>query len=1184
MGCCSSKPAASESRELEDHTHKRGMHVEIGDAPSNPQAHDTQEDKDDISQMIHKKLHDAKETHKLDLSKANLKQLPPKVLRDTHLEKLYLSNNSIAHLPSLARLSKLQVLQVIGNHLGAVPDDLGVLTNLLELNLSLNRVVALPELGGLIKLRELCLSSNRLTSVPASIFQLPALMSLNLAYNYIVALPPNIDLPLLEELLLAGNNLVTLPPSISTLKSLKDLDVHFNRLTSLPDTLPSLKSLRTINLTRNCLEQLPPHFGDLPSLSEAMLGSNYLKSLPPTFTNLHTLKRLVLSKNKLTALPESLSALTALNLLFADDNQLTELPQALSRMTQLNIIHLATNPIHPASLPLEVLPGCSTINLARCWLSVLPPLSLNPQRITKLDLTSNNLVSLPDLGGLVRLLELHVPDNMLASLPESITQLTSLTVLNLFGNTLTSIPIGVSALQNLKKLLLSYNCLVSLPDSLSCLSNLQELSLSSNRLIAPAADSLASLSFLAALTELRTLSLAAIGLTQIPTSLLQLAELQSLDLSRNKISSLPPALFSDLSLTALDLTANSLTDLPPFVLSNKKLRSVLVSANPLSPGSAAADSPMCRRELANESYIRLVEEDSRVTQDGLGLQLAAVAWIGKRSSMEDVCSIQPNLLHLDGNHLFSVFDGHSGLLAARICADNIRKYVEYELKLLSEPHHVFSKSNPSLLQSADDLRSFTANFQLPLDLLQPFTQGKSKSPSPSPQAVATSAAQNLPAAAAGTGSDSAPASGTFVSGSARRKSAKRAEKETTMAAMLGAVIMLQMTPATLGIEAQRPQQARSPASFERPVTALDSRVRSGSGPTPKVGDAPSPIARPIPPGTLARSTTAAAMEDVASPPRPMLSKRAASDLQGVASTPAHKKRRKHELITAESDDDDAESVSSSLSRPTPFVSPASGGIPSAAGVGDAGPPTVVVQNADTNPLVDIDPLQVLSNAFSNLHELLSFTEGIKDIGTTATVFYFRFKQLNIANVGDSRGVMFRNGTPLRLTFDHKPDVLEEEERIKSRGGFVSEDGRVCQMLAVSRALGDFHLNPFVSPFPHVRTVEIDEGDDFFVLASDGLWDTVSEEQAYELIRRQPSAIAAALVLRDYAAMLGSTDNITIIVGSFHNNFPHASYPGAHPLADKTQTPAVRRSRKAMRGPNRSSSNLARAAKSAESPL
>jgi len=60
---------------------------------------------------------------------------------------------------------------------------------------------------------------------------------------------------------------------------------------------------------------------------------------------------------------------------------------------------------------------------------------------------------------------------------------------------------------------------------------------------------------------------------------------------------------------------------------------------------------------------------------------------------------------------------------------------------------------------------------------------------------------------------------------------------------------------------------------------------------------------------------------------------------------------------------------------------------------------------------------------------------------------------------------------------------------------------VFGMLAMSRAIGDSYLKPFVISDPEVRVVERKDGEDeFLILASDGLWDVVSNEVACKVVR------------------------------------------------------------------------------------
>lgn len=75
-------------------------------------------------------------------------------------------------------------------------------------------------------------------------------------------------------------------------------------------------------------------------------------------------------------------------------------------------------------------------------------------------------------------------------------------------------------------------------------------------------------------------------------------------------------------------------------------------------------------------------------------------------------------------------------------------------------------------------------------------------------------------------------------------------------------------------------------------------------------------------------------------------------------------------------------------------------------------------------------------------------------GCTAVVALLAGNELYVANAGDSRCVVCRNGTAMDMSLDHKPEDTEELERIQKAGGRVTMDGRVNGGLNLSRAIGD----------------------------------------------------------------------------------------------------------------------------------
>lgn len=159
----------------------------------------------------------------------------------------------------------------------------------------------------------------------------------------------------------------------------------------------------------------------------------------------------------------------------------------------------------------------------------------------------------------------------------------------------------------------------------------------------------------------------------------------------------------------------------------------------------------------------------------------------------------------------------------------------------------------------------------------------------------------------------------------------------------------------------------------------------------------------------------------------------------------------------------------------------------------------------------------------------------RDDGSTASTAVLIGNHLYVANVGDSRAVISKAGKAIPLSEDHKPNRSDERKRIESAGGVVMWAGtwRVGGMLAMSRAFGDRILKQFVVAEPEIQDQVIDNEFECLVLASDGLWDVVSNEDAVSLARTEEEPEAAARKLTETAYTLGSTDNITCIVVRFN---------------------------------------------------
>ncbi|WCJ42561.1 Protein phosphatase 2C family protein [Euphorbia peplus] len=166
------------------------------------------------------------------------------------------------------------------------------------------------------------------------------------------------------------------------------------------------------------------------------------------------------------------------------------------------------------------------------------------------------------------------------------------------------------------------------------------------------------------------------------------------------------------------------------------------------------------------------------------------------------------------------------------------------------------------------------------------------------------------------------------------------------------------------------------------------------------------------------------------------------------------------------------------------------------------------------------------------------------VGSTAVVAVLSGCQIIISNCGDSRAILCRGTRTIPLTVDQKPDRQDELLRIEGSGGRVINwnGARVFGVLAMSRAIGDRYLRPWIIPVPEISFMARSDEDECLILASDGLWDVMTNEEVGDLARRLlkrsrrtmaigevSPAQAVADNLTEIAYARNSSDNISIIV-------------------------------------------------------
>lgn len=168
---------------------------------------------------------------------------------------------------------------------------------------------------------------------------------------------------------------------------------------------------------------------------------------------------------------------------------------------------------------------------------------------------------------------------------------------------------------------------------------------------------------------------------------------------------------------------------------------------------------------------------------------------------------------------------------------------------------------------------------------------------------------------------------------------------------------------------------------------------------------------------------------------------------------------------------------------------------------------------------------VLKEAFRQTHDdLIKRDFDSQSSGTTACILLINGKKIFLANIGDSRAILcscygYNNWKVSQLTKDHKPNDREERDRIIKSNGKVKrlfneehtkeigpyrvwfEDEMKGPGLAMSRSLGDTSAKEIgVLAEPDTYEYCLNQNDKFIILASDGVWEYITCEEALDIVK------------------------------------------------------------------------------------
>ena len=156
------------------------------------------------------------------------------------------------------------------------------------------------------------------------------------------------------------------------------------------------------------------------------------------------------------------------------------------------------------------------------------------------------------------------------------------------------------------------------------------------------------------------------------------------------------------------------------------------------------------------------------------------------------------------------------------------------------------------------------------------------------------------------------------------------------------------------------------------------------------------------------------------------------------------------------------------------------------------------------------------------------------VGATGNVIFItkedNKKVIYSANIGDTRSILINSSkVPIRLSYDDRASDPSEYNRIISEGGIVFA-GRIYGQLMLSRAFGDWELKEFgVSNIPHVKRIEVGNDECYVVIASDGVWDVVSDDDVAKICSFVQGSKEVCDNVVKMAINKGSMDNISCFV-------------------------------------------------------
>ncbi|KAI0385929.1 adenylate cyclase [Hypomontagnella monticulosa] len=982
-------------------------------------------------------------------------------------------------------------------------EDNGYLCRFLFLSARDNHFTMSPQdlgFGRAAKTSHVDLTGRNLITIPISLYSKTSeIVSLNLSRNLSLDLPRDFVQAChnLRDIKFSNNEARKLPISISRAERLTYLDASNNRLEDLEHAnLGRLEKLLKLSLANNRLNHLPHDFGSFRVLRTLNLSSNFLEKFPAFLCDLESLVDIDVSFNSIACLPDAIGKLRSLEKFVMTNNRLAgSLPRTLSDLVSLRELDIKYNTL----TSIDVL----------CELPKLEILSADHNMISQF------------VGSFERVRHLKLNSNPITKF-EITGPMPTLKLLNLSAAQLASIDGSFNNMVNLERLQLDRNYFVSLPNTIGNLRKLEHFSIAHN------------------------------SVGELPPEIGCLNELRVLDVRGNNIRKLPMDLWWANKLETLNASSNVLENFPkpasrppqlPGEASGSPIPNNKVPPGPLSQTSSSEDLLPDGSRRPSQASSTLLSVGPSPVPSGSDRKSSVVSVYGKGGRKTSVVSRTTTASSINGtmtpsatsrkdsglsNRLTNTFAGSlkNLYLADNQLDDDVFDQITLlvELRILNLSYNELNdmpqrciKNWPQLVElylSGNDLTSLPVDDLEEYSLLQVLHINNNKFTN---LPADISRAKKLAVLDCGNNSlkyniSNVPYDWNWNLNPQLRflnlSGNKRLEIKQTSVGVgsqnreqytdFGRLLNLRV----LGLMDVTLTQPSIPDQSE------DRRVRTSGS---LAGHLPYGMA-----DTLGRNEHLSTIDLVVPRFNSSDSETLLGLFDGQALSSGGSKIAKYlhenfghifsmelKALKARQNETPVDALRRAfLALNKDLV-------------------TVAIEHTEKRPLI--------SHRGSTAPVVLSKED--LNSGGVATIAYLQAQELYVANVGDAQAMLIQSdGTHKILTRKHDPAEPAERQRIRDAGGWVSRQGKLNDVLEVSRAFGYVDLMPAVQAAPYITQTSITPQDETILIASKELWQYLTPGLVVDVTRSERGDLMrAAHKLRDLAIAYGSTAKIMIMM-------------------------------------------------------